>query len=90
MIQRAQSWIQDALEHTRLWGTGLMPLDALTLKHLGTLFPIVPISLGVLFLLSWKLTAVNSAQAAAITSTLLALMFAGYTLLCLIVMTIHF
>ena len=66
-----------------------MPIGSLALKHLSSLIPIVPVVLGVLFLISWKVPAVNSAQAAAITSTILALALAAYTILCLLVMAMH-
>src|SRR6267378_4983631 len=86
VVIRLQSSISETLERTRFGGTGLMPMDCLMLKQLGSLSPIIPLGLVALFLLSWKVAPINSAQSAAITSTTLLLALALYTSCCLLVM----
>ena len=84
---RVQPNISEALERTRFGG--LMPADCLMLKNLGKLSAIVPVGLAALFLTSWKVAPINSAQGVAITSTALFLALAVYTICCLLVIIMH-
>ncbi len=86
---RVQSNVSEALERTRFRGTGLMPVGCLMLKNIGKLSPIVPVGLAALFLISWKVAPINSAQGLAITSTALLLALGLYTSCCLLVIMMH-
>ena len=88
-VIRMQSHIGDALDRTRSELGGLMPTDAFVLKNLDLCSPIVPISFGVLFLLSWKIAPINSAPAVALTTTVVLVATALYICCCLLVIYFH-